>query len=246
MATLAMLSIQNISACYEPSVPVLKSVSLELGANEVIAVLGANGAGKSTLLRVISGLLPCTAGRMLLDGVDITNLPPDRRVRMGVVQVPEGRQMLPGMTVKENLLLGGYVRRKDRAGLVRTMDEVFSLFPILQERAQQLAGSLSGGQQQMVAIGRALMAKPRVMLCDEPSFGVAPLIVREIFAVLSSLRRQGIPILLVEQNAKKALELSDRGVLLRNGAVVFCGSADEIKNSDAVNSAYLGKTKAER
>jgi branched-chain amino acid transport system ATP-binding protein len=237
-----MLSVQNLSAAYEPTVPVLKSVSLELGANEVVAVLGANGAGKSTLLRVISGLLPCTSGRIVLDGVDITNAAPDRRVQMGLVQVPEGRQMLPGMSVKENIMLGGYVRRKDRAGLARTMDEVLHLFPVLRERQQQLAGLLSGGQQQMVAIARALMARPRVVLCDEPSFGIAPLVVKEVFAVLASLRRQGVPILLVEQNAKKALELSDRGVLLRRGELIFSGSASELVTSDAVNSAYLGKT----
>lgn len=239
-----MLSVQNLSAAYEPTVPVLKSVSLELGANEVVAVLGANGAGKSTLLRVISGLLPCTSGRIVLDDVDITNAAPDRRVQMGLVQVPEGRQMLPGMSVKENIMLGGYVRRKDPAGLARTMDEVMHLFPVLRERQRQLAGSLSGGQQQMVAIARALMAKPRIVLCDEPSFGIAPLVVKEVFGVLALLRRQGVPILLVEQNAKKALELSDRGVLLRRGELVFSGSASELVTSDAVNSAYLGKTRA--
>jgi branched-chain amino acid transport system ATP-binding protein len=236
-----MLSIQNVSACYEPGVKVLKSVSIELGTNEVIAVLGANGAGKSTLLRVISGLLPCTSGQILLGGVDITHLPPDRRVQMGVVQVPEGRQILPGMTVRENMLLGGYVRRKDRSGLASTMEEMFELFPVLKERQRQLAGFLSGGQQQMVAIARALMAKPRVLLCDEPSFGIAPLVIREIFVVLASLRENRIPILLVEQNTKKALDLADRGVLLRNGEVVFSGSADELTRSDAVNSAYLGR-----
>lgn len=239
-----MLSVQNLSAAYEPTVPVLKSVSLQLGANEAVAVLGANGAGKSTLLRVISGLLPCTSGRIVLDGVDITNAPPDRRVQMGLVQVPEGRQMLPGMTVKENIMLGGYVRRKDRAGLNRTMDEVLDLFPVLRERQRQLAGFLSGGQQQMVAIARALMAKPRVVLCDEPSFGIAPLVVKEVFAVLALLRGQGVPILLVEQNARKALELSDRGILLRRGELVFSGSASELVASDAVNSAYLGRAAA--
>jgi branched-chain amino acid transport system ATP-binding protein len=236
-----MLSIENVSACYEPGVNVLKSVSIALGTNEVVALLGANGAGKSTLLRVISGLLPCSSGQILLEGVDITHLPPDRRVQMGIVQVPEGRQILSGMTVRENILLGGYVRRKDRSGLASTMEEMFELFPILREREQQLAGFLSGGQQQMLAIARALMAKPRVLLCDEPSFGVAPLVVREIFAVLASLREKRIPILLVEQNAKKALDLADRGVLLRNGEVVFSGSAYELTRSDAVNSAYLGK-----
>jgi branched-chain amino acid transport system ATP-binding protein len=236
-----MLSIVNVSACYETGVNVLKSVSIDLGPNEVIAVLGANGAGKSTLLRVISGLLPCTSGQIQLDGIDITHLPPDRRVQMGIVQVPEGRQILPGMTVKENILLGGYVRRKDQAGLASTIEEMFELFPILRERQQQLAGFLSGGEQQMVAIARALMGKPRVLLCDEPSFGIAPLVIQEIFAVLESLREKQISILLVEQNAKKALGLSNRGVLLRNGEVVFSGSADELNRSDAVNSAYLGK-----
>lgn len=237
-----MLSIDNLSAAYEPTVPVLKSISLELGTEEVVAVLGANGAGKSTLLRVISGVLPSASGRIVFDGVDITHASPDRRVQMGLVQVPEGRQMLPGMSVKENIMLGGYVRRKDPAGLARTMDEVLALFPILRDRQRQLAGSLSGGQQQMVAIARALMAKPRVMLCDEPSFGVAPLVVKEVFLVLASLRQKGIPILLVEQNANKALELSDRGILLRNGELVFSGSSAELVASDAVNSAYLGKT----
>jgi branched-chain amino acid transport system ATP-binding protein len=236
----SMLQLEQVTACYEPGVPVLKSVSLQVGADEVVAVLGANGAGKSTLLRVISGLLPVTSGRIVLDNLEITRLPPDRRVQMGIVQVPEGRQMLPGMTVQENILLGGYVRRKDCAGLARTMEEVFQLFPILRERQKQLAGSLSGGQQQMVAIARALMTKPRVLLCDEPSFGVAPLVVKEIFAVLASLRQQGIPILLVEQNAKKALELSDRGVLLRKGETTFCGSKQELLRNELVSAAYLG------
>lgn len=240
-----MLSIEGVSACYEANVPVLRSISFEVGAKEVIAVLGANGAGKSTLLRVISGLLPSSSGRIMLDGIDITTIPPERRVQMGVVQVPEGRQMLAGMTVKENLLLGGYVRRHDRVGLKNTMEEMFQLFPILEERQHSLTSRLSGGEQQMVAIARALMAKPRVVLCDEPSFGVAPLVVREIFIVLASMRNMGIPVLLVEQNAKKALELCDRGVLLRNGEIVFSGSANELSNSDAVNSAYLGKSAAE-
>jgi branched-chain amino acid transport system ATP-binding protein len=235
-----MLQLDQVSACYEPGVPVLKSVSLEVGADEVVSILGANGAGKSTLLRVISGLLPVTSGRIVLDDVDITRLSPDRRVQMGIVQVPEGRQMLPGMTVHENIVLGGYVRRKDHAGLARTMEEVFQLFPVLRERQKQLAGSLSGGEQQMVAIARALMAKPRVLLCDEPSFGVAPLVVKEIFAVLASLRQQSIPILLVEQNAKKALDLSDRGMLLRKGETIFCGTSQELVRSELISTAYLG------
>ena len=237
-----MLTLENVWASYHANVPVLKGLSLALGANEVTAVLGANGAGKSTLLRAISGLLPCQTGSIRFEGTDITNFSPNRRVQMGLVQVPEGRQMLADMTVEENIMLGGYVRRRDQRWLARTKEQVYELFPVLRERRKQSAGSLSGGQQQMVAIGRALMANPRILLCDEPSFGLAPLIVREIFSVLASLRTQGTPILLVEQNAKKALELSDRGILLRNGQVVFRGSAAELIASDAVSSAYLGKT----
>jgi branched-chain amino acid transport system ATP-binding protein len=235
-----MLRIENIWASYKTEVPVLKGISLALGAHEVVAVLGANGAGKSTLLRVTSGLLPCQKGRIFLDGEEITDSPPHRRVEMGLVHVPEGRQMLAGMTVEENINLGGYCRRHDRVEFSRSLDEVYDLFPILKERRRQLAGSLSGGQQQMVAIGRALMAKPRVLLCDEPSFGLAPLIVREIFAVLGALRTRGIPILLVEQNANKALELSDRGLVLRNGELILTASAAELKQTDTIRLAYLG------
>jgi branched-chain amino acid transport system ATP-binding protein len=240
-----MLAIEDIWTSYEANVPVLKGVSLAVGAHEVKAVLGANGAGKSTLLRVISGLLPCQKGAIAFDGVDITKASPDRRVELGVVQVPEGRQMLAGMTVEENIMLGGYVRRRDRAGLSRSADEVYGIFPVLKERRRQPAGSLSGGQQQMVAIGRALMAKPRILLCDEPSFGLAPLIVRDIFAVLRSLRERGIPILLVEQNARKAIELADSGVLMRSGKIVFAGSKEELRTSEAVASAYLGERPAQ-
>jgi branched-chain amino acid transport system ATP-binding protein len=200
-----MLTLDQVWAAYDPNVPVLKGVSLALSGQETVAVLGANGAGKSTLLRLLSGLLPCLDGRIQFDGVDITRTPPDRRVQMGIVQVPEGRQMLTGMSVEENLMLGGYVHRRDGAGLARALEEIYALFPVLLERRKQLAGSLSGGQQQMVSIGRALMARPRILLCDEPSFGLAPLVVRDIFVVLQGLRSRGIQILLVEQNAKKAL-----------------------------------------
>jgi len=235
-----VLEIEDLWAAYETAEPVLKGISLRLEANEVMAVLGANGAGKSTLLRVVSGLLPCQKGRIRFDGVDVTRMPAHRRVEIGLVQVPEGRQMLPDMTVEENLLLGGYVRRRDNAAMAQTREEVYALFPMLKERRQALAGLLSGGQQQMVALGRALMARPRLLLCDEPSFGLAPLVVKDIFVVLAGLRGRGTPILLVEQNAKKALELADRGLLLRGGAVAFAGSAAELAAGAKVSAAYLG------
>jgi len=236
----ALLEVADIWAAYDDAAPVLKGISLRLEQRELVAVLGANGAGKSTMLRVLSGLLPCQRGRVMFDGQDITAMPPHRRVALGLVQVPEGRQMLAGLSVEENLLLGGYVRRRDRAALAASMDEVYRIFPVLKERQQQLAGSLSGGQQQMVALGRALMAKPRVLLCDEPSLGLAPLMVKEVFDVIGRLRQTGLAILLVEQNAKKAIELADRGVVLRAGAVAVAGSAAELMTSEEVRAAYLG------
>jgi branched-chain amino acid transport system ATP-binding protein len=246
----AMLEIENLWAAYETAEPVLKGVSLRLAANEVMAVLGANGAGKSTLLRVISGLLPCQRGHVRFDGVDVTRMAAHRRVEIGLVHVPEGRQVLPNMTIEENLLLGGYVRRRDKAAMEQSREQVYALFPMLKERRQQPAGFLSGGQQQMVALGRALMARPRLLLCDEPSFGLAPLVVNDIFRVLAGLRGHGTPILLVEQNAKKAMEVADRGLVLRGGAVAFTGSAAELAASEEVSSAYLGsaatKTAAEQ
>jgi len=239
-----MLTLDQVWAAYDPNVPVLKGVSLALSGQETVAVLGANGAGKSTLLRLLSGLLPCLDGRIQFDGVDITRTPPDRRVQMGIVQVPEGRQMLTGMSVEENLMLGGYVHRRDGAGLARALEEIYALFPVLLERRKQLAGSLSGGQQQMVSIGRALMARPRILLCDEPSFGLAPLVVRDIFVVLQGLRSRGIQILLVEQNAKKALELADRGMVLRNGEAAVAGTAAQLLRDENLRSAYLGSSPA--
>jgi len=235
-----MLVVEEAWAAYDDAAPVLKGVSLRIEAREIVAVLGANGAGKSTLLRVISGLLPTQRGRVLFNGGDISGVPPHRRVAMGLVQVPEGRQVLPGLTVEENLLLGGYVRRRDRAALDRAVGEVFELFPILRDRRRQLSGSLSGGEQQMLALGRALMAGPRLLLLDEPSLGLAPLVVKHIFEVIALLRNRGIPVLLVEQNAKKAIELADRGLVLRNGEVVMSGPAAQLWASEEVKSAYLG------
>ena len=237
-----MLVVEDVWATYDDSAPVLRGVSVRIEAGEIVAVLGANGAGKSTLVRVISGLLPPQRGRVVLNGRDLTGVPPHRRVAMGLVQVPEGRQVLPGLTVEENLLLGGYIWRRDRAALERAAAEVFELFPILRDRRRQLGGSLSGGEQQMLAIGRALMARPRVLLLDEPSLGLAPLVVKHIFEVIARLRDQGITILLVEQNAKKAIELADHGMVLRHGEVVMAGPAADLWVSEEVRSAYLGTT----
>jgi branched-chain amino acid transport system ATP-binding protein len=235
-----MLVVEDVWAAYDDAAPVLRGVSLRIEAREIVAVLGANGAGKSTLLRAISGLIPIQRGRVVFDGRDVSAMPPHRRVTMGLIHVPEGRQVLPGLTVQENLLLGGYVRRHDRGALDRAAGQVYELFPILRERVQQLSRSLSGGEQQMLALGRALMAGPRLLLLDEPSLGLAPLVVRRIFEVIAFLRDQGIPILLVEQNAKKAIELADRGVVLRRGNVVIAGPAADLLASQEVRAAYLG------
>ena len=241
-----MLTVEEVWAAYEGAAPVLRGVSLSIEAREIVAVLGANGVGKSTLLRVISGLLPSQRGRVLFDGQDLREVPPHRRVAMGLVQAPEGRQVLPGLTVEENLLLGGYVRRRDPAGLDRAMAQVFELFPILQDRLRQLSGSLSGGEQQMLALGRALMAGPRLLLLDEPSLGLAPLAVKQVFEVIARLRDQGLPILLVEQDARKAIEVADRGVVLRGGQVAVAGPASDLLDSEEVRAAYLGAGSSRR
>ena len=196
--------------------------------------------GATRPLCLLWGLLPSKKGKITFLGTDITGLAPHRRVELGLIQVPEGRQMLSSMSVEENLLLGGYVHRKDRGALLKGLDQVFDIFPILKERRAQLAGSLSGGQQQMVALGRALMSRPRLLMCDEPSLGVAPLVVKEIFEVLARMRDTGIPILLIEQNAKKAMELADHGLVLRQGEVVVTGGAAELATSEEVKAAYLG------
>lgn len=237
----ALLEIEDLNVSYGAAAPVLQNVSLNIGGGEMVAILGANGAGKSTLLRAISGILPLNKGRIQFNGIDISTVPASRRVELGLVHVPEGRQMLRGLSVKENLLLGAYTRRREQFSLLaETADEIYRLFPILKERHQQSAGSLSGGQQQMLALGRALMAKPRILMCDEPSLGVAPLIVAQIFAAIGSMRDRGIPVLLVEQNAKKALSLADRGLILKRGKVVLTGTASELASHENLSSTYLG------
>jgi branched-chain amino acid transport system ATP-binding protein len=193
------------------------------------------------LLRAISGLLPLRGGRIILNGEDVSAMPPHRRVERGLVHVPEGRQMLSGLSVHENLVLGGYVRRRRPASVRDAAEaEIYQLFPVLAERRHQLAGSLSGGEQQMLALGRALMAAPRVLLCDEPSLGIAPLVVSEIFAAIARMRDRGVPILLIEQNAKKALAVADRAVLIHRGEVRLSASAAELQKDDALSPSYLG------
>lgn len=235
-----LLEVEDAWVSYDGGAYALKGVSFQLRDQEMMAVLGANGAGKSTLLRAISGLVPLRKGSIRFDGVDISGMAASRRVALGVVHVPEGRQMLAGLSVEENLRLGGYVQRHRHGWLARTTDEVYRLFPILKERSRQLAGSLSGGQQQMLALGRALMSGPKVLMCDEPSLGLAPLVVEEIFQVIARLRDSGVPVLLVEQNMRKALSVADRGIVIKRGEVALAGNASALGADPDISATYLG------
>ncbi|TSA81795.1 ABC transporter ATP-binding protein [Deinococcus detaillensis] len=221
------------------AVSALRGVSLHLYAGEVVALLGANGAGKSTTLRAISNLIKVASGQILLDGSPLTGLSPTEVVARGVAHCPEGRRVFGGMSVLENLRLGASVR-SDSEGIKSDTERMLSLFPILAERRSQAAGTLSGGEQQMLALARALMARPRLLLLDEPSLGVAPLIIKEIFKILRELRETGVTILLVEQNARAALGLADRAYVLRTGSVALSGSAADLSQSEEVAQAYLG------
>jgi branched-chain amino acid transport system ATP-binding protein len=226
------------------SLQVLKSVSVVVGGGELVTVVGANGAGKSTLLRCIQRLLPVWSGQITFDGTDITHVPAERVVGMGLALVPESRELFPYMTVTDNLLLGGYLHRNEKGAASRRkrdLDAIYQRFPALFERRTALAGTLSGGEQQMLAIGRALMSRPRALMLDEPSLGLAPLIVRQIFASIADLRRQGLAILLVEQNVKSAMKLAERAYMLETGRVAASGSARELASDPAVVKAYLGK-----
>ena len=233
-----MLEMQGVTAGYD-GVPVLRDVSINVGKGELVGLLGANNAGKSTLINVVSGTVPIMSGRLIFDGEDITNVAAQRRVELGLVQVPEGRLVFPQMSVRENLLLGGYNRkaRPDRAG---NMDHVVSLFPRLGERLGQLAGTLSGGEQQMVAIGRGLMAGARVLMLDEPSLGLSPLFVQFIFEIIDKLHKDGLTILLVEQNLNLTLRFANRCYVLERGRIVVEGTADQVRDDPRTRSAYLG------
>ncbi|MDP9964094.1 branched-chain amino acid transport system ATP-binding protein [Variovorax paradoxus] len=235
----ALLSLRSISAAYG-RIQALCSVSVDMPEGEIVALLGSNGAGKTTTLNCISNIVECTHGEVRLAGERIDRLGSDALVKRGIVQVPEGRQVFRDMSVRENLDLGAYLRR-DRAGIRSDLDAVYEMFPRLKERQGQMAATLSGGEQQMLAIGRAVMARPRVMLFDEPSMGLSPLLVEQMFGIIEQLHReQKITILLVEQNVQLALAVSSYGYILENGEISLHGPADRLANDEAVRRAYLG------
>lgn len=217
----------------------LKGISLTVGDGEIVTLIGANGAGKTTTLRTISGLKKSTSGSILLDDKEITNLSPRDRVKLGISQVPEGRRVFATMTVLENLELGAFLRR-DKAGIKQDMEMVFSRFPVLKERRRQAAGTLSGGEQQMLAMGRALMSRPKILFLDEPSMGLAPLLVQEIFSIIKDINQSGTTILLVEQNASMALKIAHRAYVMETGSIVLSGTGEELMSSDSIRKAYLG------
>ena len=233
-----MLTLGNISVSYG-SIRALRGVNLRVEQGEIVALLGSNGAGKTTCLLAISGVLHPHQGTITYEGRDITRLSPFEIVSRGISQSPEGRHIFSRLSVGENLMLGAGLR-KDRAGIERDREWVFSLFPVLKERIGQTAGTLSGGEQQMVAMGRALMSHPKLLLLDEPSLGLAPMMVRTIFAVIHKVREEGGTILVVEQNARQALEVADRGYVLETGQVLLEGTSAELKSDEGVEKAYLG------
>ena len=234
-----MLEVQELEVAYG-SIIALHRISLTVEKGKIITLVGSNGAGKSTTLRTISGLLKARAGKILLEGEDITNRPPHRIVALGVTQVPEGRMIFANLTVLENLRMGAY-RRSDKDGLKKDYDYVFNTFPRLKEREHQVAGTLSGGEQQMLAIGRALMSKPRFLMLDEPSLGIAPILVKTIFSKIVEINRElGITILLVEQNANLALEISDYGYVLETGRIILEDASSKLRASSLVRESYLG------
>lgn len=237
-----MLTVNNLFASIA-NVEILKSVSLHVREGEVVALIGANGAGKSTLLNCIAGLLPAAGGSLEFDDRDIARMPAVKAVRLGISLVPEGRQLFSPLSVIDNLVLGAYSRygREPKAEIEDRMESVFELFPILRDRRHQLAGTLSGGEQQMLAIGRSLMSKPRLLLLDEPSIGLAPKIVAEIFSTILSLRERGMTLLLVEQNARLALKTADRAYVLETGQIVMEGDADELARDKEIERAYMGQ-----
>ena len=233
-----MLTLEGIDAFYG-DLQALHAVTLEVRAGEIVALVGANAAGKTTTLRVISGTLAARAGRVTFDGTDLARVPAHERVGRGIVQVPEGRRLFPFMTVRENLLLGAHPAAA-RAEQAKSLDYVLGLFPILGDRTGQLAGSLSGGEQQMCAIGRALMTKPRLLMLDEPTLGIAPVLVQKIFETVAAINRAGVTILLVEQNVRRALALAHRACVLENGRLVLAGAARDLAADDRLKKAYLG------
>jgi len=237
-----MLKLVSISTYYG-AIQALKGISFHINEGEIVTLIGSNGAGKTTTLNTISGLLHPKDGQIFFLDKDITHFPPEKIVCMGISQVPEGRQVFSSLSVMDNLLLGSYHRycRRTKQEIYSDLDTVFELFPILKERIDQKGGTLSGGEQQMLAIGRALMSRPKVLLLDEPSMGLAPLVIKEIFSKIRKLREEGTTILLVEQNAKAALNVADRGYVMETGKIVFQETTDQLRENREIQRAYLGK-----
>jgi branched-chain amino acid transport system ATP-binding protein len=234
-----MLKMDNVQAAYGP-IKALNGLSLEVTAGEIVCLIGVNGAGKTTTLRTITGSLPTTGGTIAFMGESLSGKRMSQIVRMGISCVPEGRKIFSDMTVEENLEVGGYIRRKDKVWLAKTAETIFDIFPILKERRHQRAGTLSGGEQQMLALARGLMARPKLMLLDEPSMGLAPVMVEKTFDAIVGIRDRGTTILLVEQNARMALLIADHGYVLQSGKIVLNGTAAELSADDTVRQAYLG------
>ena len=236
---MAMLEVRDLEVNYG-SINAIKKISFDVNEGEVIALIGANGAGKTTTLHTITGLLKAKSGSVMFEGKELLKTPPHKIVEMGMAHVPEGRRIFQQLTVYKNLTLGAFTR-KDKGAIDETLKMVYSKFPRLEERKKQVAGTLSGGEQQMLAMGRALMSKPKIVLMDEPSMGLSPLFVSEVFKIIAEIRAGGTTVLLVEQNAKKALEIADRAYVLETGKIVLSGDAKELMNNGSVKKAYLGE-----
>ncbi|MBR6872604.1 MAG: ABC transporter ATP-binding protein [Ruminococcus sp.] len=235
---MAMLEIKDLHVYYG-IIQALKGISFEVNEGEVIALIGANGAGKTTTLHTLTGILPAKTGSILYNGVELTKTPAHKIVKMGIAHVPEGRRIFQQLTVLDNLKLGAFTR-KDKEGIAADLEMVYKRFPRLEERKTQIAGTLSGGEQQMLAMGRALMSKPKIIVMDEPSMGLSPIFVSEIFDIIESIRKDGLTVLLVEQNAKKALAIADRAYVLETGRITLSGKASDLINDEKVKKAYLG------
>lgn len=234
-----MLEVENLSVFYGV-IPAVRELSFSVDEGEIIALIGANGAGKTTTLHTITGLIPARMGHVMFHGTDLTKVPAHKIVEMGMAHVPEGRRIFQELTVLENLQLGAYTRKNTKE-IEETLKKVYARFPRLEERKSQIAGTLSGGEQQMLAIGRALMSHPKIILMDEPSMGLSPLYVNEIFDIIQEINKGGTTVLLVEQNAKKALSVANRAYVLETGKIVLSGDAKELMNNDSVKKAYLGE-----
>ena len=239
-----MLKIENLTVSYG-GIEALKGIDLEVPEGSIVTLIGANGSGKSTTLRTIMGLVKCKSGKITYKGEDITGAPSPSIVAKGITLVPEGRRVFPDLTVLENLKIGAYLRN-DHAQIKKDLEWVYELFPRLKERSWQLAGTLSGGEQQMLAVGRALMSRPKIMMMDEPSLGLAPLIVKSIFSIIQEINKNGVTILLIEQNANMALRIADWGYVLETGKIVLAGKGQDLLQNEDVKSAYLGKKKEKK